>query len=61
MPERTIITPSSLRALRKDHGLTLAGLAARAGVSLSALKYYEAGTHQPRPLALQALARELGV
>ena len=49
-----------LRALRLAAGLTQAGLAARAGVSATAVSGYECGPRRPRPRLLAALARVLG-
>jgi transcriptional regulator with XRE-family HTH domain len=49
-----------LRACRLAAGLTQAELAARAGVSASAIVNYERGSARPRPRRLAALARVLG-
>jgi transcriptional regulator with XRE-family HTH domain len=50
-----------LRAQRVAAGLTQAELAARAGVSASALVTYERGRGRPRPSRLAALAGVLGL
>jgi transcriptional regulator with XRE-family HTH domain len=49
-----------LRALRLAAGLTLAGLAGRAGLCLTSVSVYERGRARPRPRSLVALARVLG-
>jgi len=49
-----------LWALRLAAGLTQAGLAGRAGLSDTAVSFYERGRGRPRPDSLAALARVLG-
>src|SRR5271166_6489014 len=53
--------PKRLAALRKEHGLTQQALADLAGVHLSQLKRYEAGTSQPTLEVLRQLAITLSV
>lgn len=55
-----LLDPARFRALRKARGLTLAALAARAGVSLSYVKLLEAGGCQPSDPYARALAEALG-
>ncbi|HEX8390746.1 MAG TPA: XRE family transcriptional regulator [Longimicrobium sp.] len=50
-----------LRELRTDHGLTLEVLAARAGVSRSAISIIERGESSPTAAVLDRLAAALGV
>ena len=50
-----------IAALRRDAGLSQAELAARLGVSPSAMGMYEQGRREPSAQLLVALARELGV
>ena len=52
---------SRIAALRRDAGLSQAELAARLGVSPSAMGMYEQGRREPSAQLLVALARELGV
>jgi transcriptional regulator with XRE-family HTH domain len=49
-----------LRALRIAAGLTLTGLAERAGVSIVAIHAYEHGRRQPKPRSRAKLVRVLG-
>lgn len=51
--------PDAFRALRKARGFTLAGLAKRAGTSVSYVKYLEAGTCEPSDPYAEAFARAL--
>lgn len=53
------VSPEAFRALRKARGYTPAQLAERASVSLSYIKYIEAGSTQPSDLYAEALARAL--
>jgi transcriptional regulator with XRE-family HTH domain len=61
------MTPSELRELRHSFGWNQATAAARLGITLRALKYYEAGrtsrgayiTHVPKSIGLAALAYRL--
>lgn len=55
-----LVDPTRLRALRQGRGYTLTALADKAGVSLSFVKYVEAGTTQPSDLYATALAEALG-
>lgn len=48
-------------ALRRERGLSQAQLAARLGISASAMGMYEQGRREPSADMLVALARELGV
>ena len=50
-----------IAALRRDAGLSQAELAARLGVSPSAMGMYEQGRREPSAQLLVTLARELGV
>ena len=50
-----------IAALRREAGLSQAELAARLGVSPSAMGMYEQGRREPSAQLLVALARELGV
>jgi len=50
-----------LATLRRDHGLTQAALAERAGLNVSQLHRYEAGTSEPTLGALHRLAVALSV
>ena len=50
-----------IAALRREAGLSQADLAARLGVSPSAMGMYEQGRREPSAQVLVALARELGV
>ena len=50
-----------IAALRREAGLNQAELAARLGVSPSAMGMYEQGRREPSAQLLVALARELGV
>ena len=50
-----------IAALRREAGLSQAELAARLGVSPSAMGMYEQGRREPAAELLVALARELGV
>lgn len=52
---------SHLAGLRRDRGLTQAALAQRAGVHISQLRRYEAGTAEPSLSALKRLATGLSV
>lgn len=54
-----ILEPTEFRRLRKASGLTLAGLANLAGVSLSFVKLVEAGSCQPSDPYARALAEAL--
>ena len=53
--------PERLRALRATAELSVAALAARAGLVAATLRMYEAGTRRPGWDAVQALAAALGV
>ena len=48
-------------ALRRERGLSQAQLAARLGISASAMGMYEQGRREPSAEMLVALARQLGV
>lgn len=48
---------AALKATRQKLGYTLQDFSARTGVSLSFIKYVEAGTHQPGPIYARALAQ----
>ena len=50
-----------IAALRREAGMNQAELAARLGVSPSAMGMYEQGRREPSAQLLVALARELGV
>ena len=50
-----------LATLRRDRGLTQVALAERAGVNISQLRRYEAGTSEPSLAALRRLATGLSV
>lgn len=50
-----------LRTIRKDHGLALWGLAARAGVSATTLSAVERWDYLPSPAVRQRIANALGV
>ena len=50
-----------IRELRKNNGFTQVELARRAGMSLRAICYAEAGEVSPLPMARQAIAAALGV
>ena len=59
--EVTIDISARLRGLLDQHRLTVAEMAARAGVSKSAMEKYLAGPSSPRAVALAAICRELRV
>jgi transcriptional regulator with XRE-family HTH domain len=50
-----------LQAYRKKAGMTQAQLAERSGLPLRSIQNWEAGYRMPRPPALLALARAVGV
>src|SRR6266702_7095064 len=53
---------SLVRAYRRESGLTQRELAAKAGLSVAALRDFEQGRrHRPRPNSVTALARALGL
>lgn len=54
-----LLVADRFRAMRKQRDLTLAELAAKAGVSLSFVKYVESGRTQPSDLYMKALAEAL--
>ena len=53
--------PERLSMLRREHGLTQAALAESAGIHVSQLKRYEAGTSQPTLEVIRKLAVALSV
>lgn len=53
--------PEQLARLRREHGLTQAALATRAGVHVTQLQRYEAGTAEPSLGVLRRLAIALSV
>jgi DNA-binding XRE family transcriptional regulator len=55
------IGSNRLRDLRREHGLALWGLAARAGVSASTLSAIERWDYLPTPPVRQRIADALGV
>jgi transcriptional regulator with XRE-family HTH domain len=50
-----------LKTLRRDAGLSLAGLAALSGLSRQAIDRYERGDREPTWASVQALSAALGV
>jgi DNA-binding SARP family transcriptional activator/transcriptional regulator with XRE-family HTH domain len=50
-----------VRAYRREAGLTQAELAAKAGLSVAALRDFEQGRRRPRPSSLSALVNALGL
>jgi membrane protease YdiL (CAAX protease family)/DNA-binding XRE family transcriptional regulator len=55
------LTPTNIRALRRDAGLTYADLAARSGVPARTIAEIEHGLCSPRPEYLLQIAEGLGV
>ena len=53
--------PARLTALRESAGLSIPGLAAKAGISDDAIRCYESGKRAPSWEMVQKLATALGV